>query len=44
MMPNISVTSFATKVSTNASEGVILWTPWTTVRRALDAVWLIKIS
>jgi len=32
MMPNISVTPLATQVSTKASEGVIFWTPSTTVR------------
>ncbi len=31
-MPKISVTPCATMVSTNASDGVILWTPWVTVR------------
>ena len=35
MMPKISVTPLATMVSTNASDGVIFWTPLTTVRVSL---------
>lgn len=34
MMPNMSVTPFATIVSTNASDGVIFCTPETAVRSA----------
>ena len=37
MMPKMSVTSLATKVSTKASEGVIFCTPVATVRTGVDA-------
>jgi hypothetical protein len=40
MIPKMSVTSLATIVSTNASDGVIFWTP-VTAARALD--WVICV-
>ncbi|MCZ7559512.1 MAG: hypothetical protein M5U30_05165 [Burkholderiaceae bacterium] len=44
MMPNMSVTPLATIVSTNASEGVIFWTPFTTERAFPGACLLIVSS
>ena len=43
MMPKMSVTSLATKVSTKASEGVIFCTPVATVRTGVDAFFAIKV-
>jgi hypothetical protein len=43
MMPNMSVTPFATSVSTKASEGVIFCTPLTTVRVSVGFL-LIEVS
>ncbi len=43
MMPKMSRTSLATSVSTNASEGVILVTPWATWRAGSLAVSVIDM-
>lgn len=44
MMPNISVTSLATIVSTNASDGVIVVLPETTVRFSCSLILPFSLS
>ena len=44
MMPNMSVTSLATIVSTKASEGVIFCTPVTTPRLAGSGSWVCLLT